>query len=158
MRHAPAILLLAAVFASDASGIEMSEEQRAVWTLEEAYWRFVQSGDVEAYETLWHDDFVGWPCHSRDPSDKSGIGSWVRDIRDNRWKLRYQLEPLAFRSFDDVVVVHYAAEYVYDYGDGTSSGAGLWRKFIHVWKRAGDDWKIISGMCAARAPVVAPRS
>jgi ketosteroid isomerase-like protein len=158
MHRVFAFLLLAAAISANAAAIEMTEDQRAVWALEEAYWKFVQTGDVEPYETLWHDDFVGWPCHSGDPSDKSAIGSWVRDIRDNDWKLRYRLEPAAFRTFDDVVVVHYAAEYVYDYGDGTSSGAGLWRKFIHVWKRADGGWKIISGMCAARVPVVAPRS
>jgi hypothetical protein len=28
-----------------------------------------------------------------------------------------------------LVLVHYAAEYVYDYGDGTKNCVGLWRKF-----------------------------
>lgn len=152
------VLTLTGTIAAHADAPVLTPDQRAVWALEEAYWRFVQAGDVESYETLWHDDFVGWPCHAKDPSDRSGIGIWVRDIRDHHWTFRYQLEPIAFRTFDDVIVIHYAAEYVYDYGDGTQSGVGLWRKFIHVWKRAGDSWKIISGMCAAREPVVAPRS
>jgi hypothetical protein len=41
------------------------------------------------------------------------------------------LKPLAVKSFGNVVIVHYAAEYVYDYGDGTKSGAGIWRR-IHA--------------------------
>jgi ketosteroid isomerase-like protein len=137
---------------------EPTEAERTVWQLEEDYWRYVQAGDVESYVRLWHDDFIGWPCHSEAPSDKSGIGSWVREIRDNRWKFSYIMLPKAARTIGDVVVVHYAAEYVYEYGDGSRSGAGLWRKFTHTWLRTGDRWQIITGMCAAAEPVVAPRS
>jgi hypothetical protein len=66
----------------------------------------------------------------------------------NRWR----------SDLRDVVVVHYAAEYVYAYGNGSSSGNGLWRKFVHAWKKSGDRWQIITGMCAAQEPVNAPRS
>lgn len=158
MRTGLFVLIVAAAMTSAATAAEPTEAEKAVWRLEEDYWRYVQAGDVETYVQLWHEDFVGWPCHSKTPSDKSGIGSWVREIRDNRWKLDYTLRPLAARTFGDVVVVHYAAEYVYDYGDGTKSGAGLWRKFTHTWKKTGDRWQIITGMCAAQEPVVAPRS
>jgi ketosteroid isomerase-like protein len=119
----------------------------------------VSTGDVDAYVQLWHEDFVGWPCFELEPKGKADIGSWVREIRDKQWKLTYVLKPLANQSFgDDVVVVHYAAEYVYDYGDGTKSDAGLWRKFTHTWMRMGDSWQIVGGMCAAQEPVKAPRA
>jgi ketosteroid isomerase-like protein len=148
-------LCLALSIAAD----DRSPGENAVWQLEEDYWRYVSAGDVESYVELWHDDFVGWPCHELHPAGKGDIGKWVRDVRDNRWKLTYSLKPLAIQEFgDDVVVVHYAAEYVYDYGDGTRSGAGLWRKFTHTWMRNSDRWQIIGGMCAAQEPVKAPRS
>lgn len=138
---------------------ELNAGEQAVWRLEEDYWRFVSAGDIDSYVKLWHDDFVGWPCFERTPAGKQDIGKWVRDIRNNRWKLSYQLKPLANQSFgDDVVVVHYAAEYVYDYGDGTQSGAGIWRKFTHTWMRVGEGWQIIGGMCAAQEPVKVPRA
>ena len=138
---------------------ERSTDENAVWQLEEDYWRYVSTGNVDAYVQLWHDDFVGWPCFAWTPAGKADIGSWVRDIRDNHWKLSYELKPLAVQDFGhDVVVVHYAAEYVYDYGDGTRSGAGLWRKFTHTWMRVGKGWQIIGGMCAAQEPVKAPRT
>jgi uncharacterized protein (TIGR02246 family) len=158
MRTELFVLIVSAAVTYPASAAEPTESERAVWQLEEDYWRYVQAGDVETYVQLWHEDFVGWPCHSKIPSDKSGIGTWVREIRDNHWKLDYTLRPMAARTFGDVVVVHYAAEYVYNYGDGTSSGAGLWRKFTHTWKKTDGRWQIITGMCAAEAPVVAPRS
>jgi ketosteroid isomerase-like protein len=152
------MLMVSVGIASSATAAEPGEAEAAVWKLEEDYWRYVQAGDVDSYVQLWHEDFVGWPCFSKTPSDKSGIDNWVREIRDNRWKFSYTLRPLAARTIGDVVVVHYAAEYVYDYGDGTSSGAGLWRKFTHTWMKAGDRWQIVTGMCAAQEPVVAPRS
>jgi ketosteroid isomerase-like protein len=137
---------------------ERTSAERAVWQLEEDYWRYVSTGDVDAYVKLWHDNFVGWPCFEWNPAGKSDIGKWVRDIRDNRWKMTYNLKPMAIQEFgDDTVVVHYAAEYVYDYGDGSRSGAGLWRKFTHTWMMTGARWQIIGGMCAAQEPVKAPR-
>lgn len=151
-------VIAATGFVGPANAAERTTDEQAVWNLEEDYWRYVKAGDVDSYITLWHEDFVGWPCHTATPSDKSGIGSWVKDIRDNHWKFDYSLRPLEFRTFGDVVAVHYAAEFVYDYGDGTKSGSGIWRKFVHVWKKTGERWQIITGMCAAQAPVVAPRS
>ena len=138
---------------------DRTTDENAVWQLEEDYWRFVSAGDVDSYVKLWHDDFVGWPCFEWKPARKGDIGKWVRDIRENRWNLTYQLKPLDIQAFGDhTVVVHYAAEYVYDYGDGTRSGAGLWRKFTHTWMKSEDRWQIIGGMCAAQEPVKAPRA
>lgn len=137
---------------------QRSTDESAVWQLEEDYWHYVSAGDFESYAKLWHDDFVGWPCFEWSPARKGDIGKWVREIRDNHWKLTFQLKPLDAQEFgDDTVVVYYAAEYVYDYGDGTRSGAGLWRKFTHTWRKTDGHWLIIGGMCAAQEPVKAPR-
>jgi ketosteroid isomerase-like protein len=158
--HIRAVAFLWAAFlAWPAAAVDWTPDEQAVWQLEQDYWRYVSTGDVDAYVKLWHEDFVGWPCFELEPKGKADIGSWVRDIRDKQWKLTYELKPLANQAFgDDVVVVHYAAEYVYDYGDGTRSGAGLWRKFTHTWMRMGDSWQIVGGMCAAQEPVKAPRA
>ena len=111
----------------------------AVWQMENTYWKYVSTGNVEAYVSLWHDDFVGWPCFSWKPTGKANIGSWVEEIRDNDWTLTYDLRPEAVQLFGDVAVVHYAAEYVFGYGDGTNKGKGDWRKFTHTWMKAGND-------------------
>lgn len=146
------LLMLSAADAAD-----LTVEEQSVWQLEEVYWRAVQAGDVETDLTLWHENFVGWPCFALEPSDKSRIGDWVREIRDNRWKFTYQLRPYAVRVTRDVAAVLYAAEYVTDYGDGTKSGVGIWRKFTHIWVKQDGRWQIITGMCAAQEPVKAPR-
>ena len=135
------------------AGPTLSPAEQAVWEMEEAYWRYVEAGDVESYLGLWHEDFVGWPCFTWSPVGKEGVGAWVESIRDNGWTLTYQLRPQAVRLFGDVAVAHYAAEYVYQYGDGTAEGEGEWRKFTHTWMKMDDRWQIIGGMCADQAPV-----
>ncbi len=145
-------------FSLSVAAEDQSPSEKAVWQLEEDYWRYVSTGDLDSYVKLWHDDFVGWPCAEWEPARKGGVGKWLRDIRDNKWKLTYQLKPIGIQEFGgDTVMVHYAAEYVYDYGDGTRSGVGVWRKFTHTWMRTGDAWQIIGGMCAAQEPVKVPR-
>ena len=158
MRTTTPIAIALLFFASLASATEWTGAEKAVWDLEDDYWKFVQAGDVESYRKLWHEDFVGWPCFEWTPTGKDGVGKWVRDIRDNQWKLSYELKPLAAQSFGDVVVVHYAAVYAYEYGDGTTSGSGIWRKFTHTWMKTGDEWQIIGGMCAAQEPLKTPRT
>ena len=136
-----------------ANAIELTKDEQIIWEMEETYWRYVAAGDVEAYVSLWHDDFVGWPCFSWTPTGKANIGSWVEEIRDNNWTLTYELRPKAVQLFGRVSVVHYAAEYVFHYGNGTRKGEGEWRKFTHTWMNAGGEWQIIGGMCAAQNPV-----
>ena len=158
MNNRWAALAACLFLALPAAAKDWTPAEQAVWQLEEDYWRYVKAGDVEAYVKLWHDDFVGWPCHELEPARKGDIGKWVQDVRDQGLKVAYQLKPLEMQEFGgDTVVVHYAAEIVYDYGDGTKSGAGLWRKFTHTWMKSGDIWLIIGGMCAAQEPVKPPR-
>ena len=153
MTRTMSAILLATMAGNPAFAVEFDAAQAAVWQMEETYWRYVSAGDVEAYVNLWHDDFVGWPCFSWTPTGKANIGSWVEEIRDNHWTLTYDLRPEAVQLFGDVAVVHYAAEYVFDYGNGTRKGEGDWRKFTHTWMKVGDDWQIIGGMCADQKPV-----
>jgi len=53
--------------------------------------------------------------------------------------LTYELKPEAVQLFGDVAIVHYAAAYVFDFGDGTTKGDGEWRKFTRDSKDA--DWR-----------------
>jgi ketosteroid isomerase-like protein len=120
---------------------------KAVWELEEAYWRYVKAGDVENYVTLWHDDFIGWPCGQVHPKRKDSIGDWVRQVRDNKISLEYVLTREGDASFGDSVVVHYSFTRVDTYPDGRVEGRGNRSKITHTWKRMGDSWQIIGGMC-----------
>jgi hypothetical protein len=79
-----------------------------------------------------------------------------RILRDNNWTLTYDLRPESIQLFGEVAIVHYSAKYILDFGDGTTKGAGDWRKFTHTWMQVGDDWQIIGGMCLNQEPVRNP--
>jgi len=149
------LLAVSVVFllTASASAVEFDAEQKAVWQVEETYWRVVASGNPEGYSALFHKDFIGWPCTSETPKGTTNSATWVEEIRDNNWTLNYQLRPEAVHLFGDVAVIHYAAEYVFDYGDGTKKGEGDWRKFTHTWKQYDGNWLLIGGMCADQKPV-----
>jgi len=99
------VLLLTIVFiglsrAQQATGNAKGDADiEAVWKLEEQYWRYVQSGDVERYRRLWDEGFRGWPCKNQHTATKAEIGNWVRDIRDQKIKLGYSLTRDAAADF-----------------------------------------------------------
>jgi len=123
-----------------------------VWSREDSYWRFVKAGDVESYRTLWHDSFIGWPCHEDHPVGKATIGNWVQQIRDAKVSFEYGLTREGARDFGNIVVVHYRVTMVSKYPDGHVEGAGQESKITHTWMRTGATWQIIGGMCGRLAP------
>ncbi len=120
----------------------LSPEQREVWSMEEAYWRYYNDGDVERYMTLWHDDFIGWPDGFDQPTRKDGIRqSFQRNVADG-WTLT-ELRVEGVQLFGGIAVTHYVASG----GLRDGSEAGTW-KITHTWIRFGNRWQIIGGMSA----------
>jgi ketosteroid isomerase-like protein len=118
-----------------------------VWSLEDDYWRFVKAGDVQSYRTLWHESFIGWPCHEDRPVGKSAIGNWVQEIRDKKVSFTSELTREGAQEFGNIVVVHYRVTMVSTYPDGRVEGRGQISKITHTWMRVGNTWQIIGGMC-----------
>ena len=133
------------------AGVQAAESEPAsvseVWAREDAYWRYVKAGDVENYVTLWHEDFIGWPCDQPHPLRKASIGDWVRKVRDEKIKADIDLVREGAQAFGDTVVVHYSFTNVSTYPDGRVENAGVVRKITHPWMRVGDTWLIVGGMC-----------
>ena len=129
----------------------------AVWAREETYWRDVKNGDAEHYETLWHEQFVGWPCGQDHPLRKASIGDWVRKVRDGHIAVAVNLTHEGAQEFGDIVVVHYSFTRVDTFPDGHVKGKGERRKITHTWMKVGDDWVIIGGMCGELAIKVAAK-
>lgn len=139
-------LVLAPVWADNAA------DEKAVWNLEEAYWKYVKNNDVNSYRTLWDDNFVGWPGFSNEPVGKSNIGDWIAPLHKNpAEQYDYELTPKAVRSFGDVVVVHYL---VHDFYRSPSTGQIVRQldeyRITHTWQRRHETWQIITGMSSAQ--------
>lgn len=126
---------------------ELTENEKAVWHLEEYYWVYVQASDLEAYRTLWDDRFVGWPSFSPDPLGVKDISSWIPLLHQNPAEsFNYELTPKAVREFGDIVVTHYL---VREFWESTETGEVIREEKVritHTWKRSGDTWRIITGM------------
>jgi hypothetical protein len=56
---------------------QASGDERTLWDLERAYWRYVETNDLNAYSDLWHKDFLGWPSVSSSPVRKDHITDWI---------------------------------------------------------------------------------
>src|SRR5512138_1475315 len=104
------VLSMSAVGAASSPALPQGDDPgvAAVWQLEDDYWRYVKAGDVESYVKLWHDDFIGWPCGQVHPKRKDSIGEWVKNVRDQRINVQYELTREGGQRFDDIVVVHYS--------------------------------------------------
>jgi len=120
-----------------------------VWQREDEYGRVGDAGELDAYKSLFHEKFIGWPCDSAHPKRKTGVGEWVREIRDKHIQVASVVTREGAEDFGNVVIVHYRATEVDTYPDGHSEGEGEEYKFTHTWMRTGDTWQIVGGMCAS---------
>lgn len=130
-----------------------SAQECQVWHQEEAYWRYVEANDLDAYRAQWHEDFVGWPGAT--PVGKAHITDWIARLHaDSTRRWSYELRPMSVRSYGDGVVatLYAVGRYFTDVTSGKKTLRG-WTKIAHTWKRFGDRWLIITGMAA---PIKAP--
>lgn len=143
-----ALLIVAPSLHPSLAQTNAAEEE--VWKLEEAYWRYVKTLDLQSYRTLWHENFVGWPSVEQAPVEKSKIGNWIQSRTDRGQTLhRYELSRQAVRQFgDDIVVAHYLVMYVWIDKAGKLDGDGQWSRITHTWIKVGGEWQIITGMSA----------
>jgi len=143
------LFVLSALLVLGASGAlaQMTESEEAVWRLEEAYYRYVETNDPEGFRALFHEDIIGWPALDPVPIRKNRVGQWIAAVHENPAEVwRYELDRQAIEAFGDVVVVHY---FLRDYFVSAESDEEIRSeqfRISHTWKREGDSWQIISGM------------
>ena len=130
---------------------DSTEDEEAVWALEEAYWTYVKNNDIASYLTLWDENFVGWPSFSRTALEKVGISDWIAPLHENpSEEYDYKLTREAVRSFGNVVVVHYLFHESFRSKEtGKLLRSDAPGRITHTWQRHGDTWQIITGMSAA---------
>lgn len=128
------------------AGVEPTAEEKAVFAGEEAYWRYRNEGNKDAFLALFHDDFLGWPCGAPRTSDRSVlvrfVDEWFADAVARRMHATFEPEGIVL---DDAFAVTYLAATLRWEVNGEESRKG--EKIVHTWKRTADGWKIIGGMC-----------
>ena len=124
-------------------------DERTVWLLEDTYWQYFQSNDLEHYRALWHNDFLGWPVTNSEPVHKEHITEWIALHTSIGETLRsYDLERLAATATGSYVTVAYRAHMAWVATGGAEKPSTI--RVIHTWLRTADGkWQIISGMAAS---------
>jgi ketosteroid isomerase-like protein len=123
-------------------------DTKEVWSMEDTYWRYVKSNDLEHYLTLWHSDFLGWPTTSPVPVRKEHITDWITAHTSKGETLKsYDLERLEAQQTGDDVTVTYRIHTIWVGKDAVDKPSIS--RIIHTWRHNSDrTWKIISGMGA----------
>jgi len=129
-----------------------STEEEQVWGLEQAYWHYVQTNDLEHYRALWHAEFLGWPSFSPNPMRKDHIADWMTVQSQNSESLKsYHLEKLAVQAVRNVATTTYRVRLVWV--DKSGNQEVETSRILHTWLRdSGGNWHIISGMSAPTNP------
>ena len=137
------VLLSASLFAAPPSS-----DTEKLWSLEKAYWQYVQANDLQNYGTLWHADFLGWPSVSPEPLRKDHITDWIKAHSSKGETLKsYELERLTTQVTGNLATVTYRVRLTW--ADKNGPGQPTTIRIIHTWVRdAGGTWQIISGMSA----------
>lgn len=134
-----------AASSQETSRIEGSGDERTLWDLERAYWRYVENNDLAAYSDLWHKDFLGWPSVSSAPVRKDHITNWITSQTSKGLAFKTnEFKPAAIQVTGDVAFACYWITFRWVDRDG--NGAPLTLRITHAWVRSGKDWRIIGGM------------
>jgi ketosteroid isomerase-like protein len=153
----PAISLAVALLATVApldSSVAQGPDPRSgldstIRTLEDRERLAVLREDVAALEGLWSEQLiVNNPQNTISP-DRATVVALVRQgrIRYSRFERRIE----AIRFYDDLVVVM-GSETIVRRGAQDSVPTPIERRFSHVWRRVGGEWRLI----ARHANVIPP--
>jgi ketosteroid isomerase-like protein len=124
---------------------QVSGDEHTVWTLERAYWRYVETNDLTAYSSLWHKDFLGWPSVSSSPVRKDHITDWITSQTSKGLGFKtVEFKPAAIQVTGDVAFACYWV--TFRWLDKDERGAPHTLRITHAWLRSGHDWRIIGGM------------
>ncbi len=140
---ATVVLLSSVLFAAPASN-----DAEKVWSLEKAYWEYVQANDLQKYHTLWHTHFLGWPSVSPEPLRRDHITDWITAHTEKGETLKsYELEKLSLQVTGNIATSTYRIHQTWvDKGGAARTSVS---RIIHTWVRdTAGVWQIISGMSA----------
>ena len=139
--------LLALVFsATPAMCATDAAAEKAVWAMEETYWKTLESSDLQGYVNLWHKDFLGWPRDRDLPVGKDGIEEGTRRKMAEGRVVSHEILSKAVRVVGTIGITQYAVRAVRVSTQGDT--ATFVSRVTHTWVRTGNTWKIVGGMSA----------
>jgi hypothetical protein len=139
-----------AILSQEASSSEPSGDERTLWDLERAYWRYVENNDLTAYSDLWNENFLGWPSVSSTPVRKDHITDWITSQTGKGLVFKAgEFKPAGIQVTGDVAFTCYWI--TLKWLDTRDTGEAQTFRITHAWLRSGKDWRIIGGMSMPEA-------
>ena len=123
-----------------------SEDEQTLWSLENNYFEHLAKEELEALESFYHADFIGWPSHSPEPVGRSVGRQSLEELLADTEVLSIQVRPLAIVIRGDVAVTHCFVDMQQEDAEGEASWSSY--RVTHTWLREDGRWKILGGMSA----------
>ncbi|MGD0521954.1 MAG: nuclear transport factor 2 family protein [Terracidiphilus sp.] len=139
------ILVFAAMCAAMPVCAQQTENEKAVWKLETAYWEDVKALDMDSYKDLWHPDSVGWPYANSQPARKDHMTDWIAAHTDKGARLQwFELKPADSQATENIVVTYLWVTSMWV--DKAGHGEPSTMRITHTWIKTEKGWKILGGM------------
>ena len=116
--------------------------ENRIWQLEESYWELWIKGDITAYLSLLHKDFIGWPSSNEKPSDKNASREFVLNYLEQTKPFAFEIKPAAIKIINSVAIVHYIL--IWQDKEGKQIGDSY--RITHTWLEQEGNWHVIGGM------------
>jgi ketosteroid isomerase-like protein len=126
----------------------LSEIEREVWALEEAYISAFKNARHNEIASMLHRDFLGWPRESERPSEKSDVARFLKENYPQPLELSFELNRAGIRVSGDVVITHYLVIIRGEDGDGAGQVQAV--RITHTWIKEGAYWRILGGMSSTQ--------
>ena len=126
----------------------LSEVEREVWALEEAYISAFKNARHNEIASMLHRDFLGWPRESEWPSEKSDVARFLKENFPQPLEMGFELNRAGIRVSGDVVITHYLVMIRGEDSVGTGQVQAV--RITHTWIKEGAHWKILGGMSSTQ--------
>jgi ketosteroid isomerase-like protein len=124
---------------------QQSEDEKAVWKLETAFWEDVKALDLDGFKDLMYPEFVGWPYANSQPVRKNHVTDWIAAHTDKGGRLRgVELKPAEIQVVGNVAIAHYWVTTTWT--DKAGHGEPSTMRITHTWIKTEKGWKLLGGM------------
>ena len=122
------LFIMVLMTASPSYGVNWSEAQQDIWSIQSEVWNLWEKGDKEGRLALYHDECKIWFYNSAFPGDKTYIRREMRKYANIEVS---ELKPYEIIIFSNVAVIQYSLSY-------SALGKEFYERVTTTWIKKGD--------------------
>jgi ketosteroid isomerase-like protein len=118
-----------------------SSAQKEVWKNVEAYWGLDSAGNLDAFMSYFHENYIGWEINTPMPSNKATVRKFVDHDYKTEKTVLYNIMPVAINVVGNVAIADYYYTTIAKDAEGKEkTRSGRW---ADVLMKQGDRWVLI---------------